>query len=318
MPKHQRLVLTIVVFGASLVPAATAMAGMNLGNHNETLLSTPEPARRSRHRAEVERLDRLGAERRRAGDLSAADAAYRRALVLAETHLAAGDPTTARVRNNLAVVLKYSGGFDEAAALYERSLESLTATLGPNHPRSRQYFTTSGALRTPRDDRPPARAAREAVSIREAALGRAHPESAADRAALAAILDATGRHDEAAELLEGALTIFEQALGPDHYEVGVTLGNLGAIDARRGDLGQADSRPTPRAHDQTTVARPDHVELVPTLGTLGVVCRRAGKEAEARQCYERALRLLEGRVAADHPQVATLKANVAKLATHTQ
>jgi hypothetical protein len=38
MPKHQRLVLTIVVFGASFVPAATAMAGMNLGNHNETLL----------------------------------------------------------------------------------------------------------------------------------------------------------------------------------------------------------------------------------------------------------------------------------------
>ena len=38
MPKHQRFVLTIVVFGASLVPAATAMAGLNLGNHNETLL----------------------------------------------------------------------------------------------------------------------------------------------------------------------------------------------------------------------------------------------------------------------------------------
>jgi hypothetical protein len=38
MPKHQRFVLTIVVVGASFVPAATAMAGMNLGNHNETLL----------------------------------------------------------------------------------------------------------------------------------------------------------------------------------------------------------------------------------------------------------------------------------------
>jgi hypothetical protein len=38
MPKHQRFVLTIVVVGASFVPAATAFAGMNLGNHNETLL----------------------------------------------------------------------------------------------------------------------------------------------------------------------------------------------------------------------------------------------------------------------------------------
>lgn len=38
MPKHQRFVLTIVVVAASFVPAATAMAGMDLGNHNETLL----------------------------------------------------------------------------------------------------------------------------------------------------------------------------------------------------------------------------------------------------------------------------------------
>ena len=38
MPKYQRLVLTIVVVGASFAPAATAMAGLNLGNHNETLL----------------------------------------------------------------------------------------------------------------------------------------------------------------------------------------------------------------------------------------------------------------------------------------
>jgi len=38
MPKRHRLLLTIVVVGASFVPAATALAGMNLGNHNETLL----------------------------------------------------------------------------------------------------------------------------------------------------------------------------------------------------------------------------------------------------------------------------------------
>jgi hypothetical protein len=38
MPWHQRLVVTIVVIGASFVPAVEAMAGAILGNHNETLL----------------------------------------------------------------------------------------------------------------------------------------------------------------------------------------------------------------------------------------------------------------------------------------
>jgi hypothetical protein len=35
MPKYQRFVLTVIVVGASFVPAANAMAALN---HNETLL----------------------------------------------------------------------------------------------------------------------------------------------------------------------------------------------------------------------------------------------------------------------------------------
>jgi hypothetical protein len=38
MRKNQRFVLTLVVVSASFVLAANALAGVNLGNHNETLL----------------------------------------------------------------------------------------------------------------------------------------------------------------------------------------------------------------------------------------------------------------------------------------
>jgi hypothetical protein len=38
MLKPQRFILTVVVVGASFVPAANAMAGVSLSNHNETLL----------------------------------------------------------------------------------------------------------------------------------------------------------------------------------------------------------------------------------------------------------------------------------------
>jgi hypothetical protein len=38
MRKNQPFVLTLIVVSASFVPAATAMAGANLPNHNETLL----------------------------------------------------------------------------------------------------------------------------------------------------------------------------------------------------------------------------------------------------------------------------------------
>jgi hypothetical protein len=38
MGKQKKVVLTLVVVGASFVPAAAANAGLVLSNHNETLL----------------------------------------------------------------------------------------------------------------------------------------------------------------------------------------------------------------------------------------------------------------------------------------
>jgi hypothetical protein len=60
-------------------------------------------------RRRVSRLSLLGGLRRRAGDLSGAERAYRQALALAERRLPADDLTTAQVRNDLGVVLKYTG-----------------------------------------------------------------------------------------------------------------------------------------------------------------------------------------------------------------
>ena len=64
-------------------------------------------------------------------------------------------------------------------------------------------------------------------------------EVAADRAALAVILDSRGRHREARETLLHALATFESVLGPDHYEVAVTLEQLAAIAHRAGDSAEA-------------------------------------------------------------------------------
>jgi hypothetical protein len=38
MSKHQRFILAVAVVAASFVPATSAMAGVMLPNHNETLL----------------------------------------------------------------------------------------------------------------------------------------------------------------------------------------------------------------------------------------------------------------------------------------
>jgi tetratricopeptide (TPR) repeat protein len=64
-------------------------------------------------------------------------------------------------------------------------------------------------------------------------------EAAADRIALAAILDASGRHREAAATLRQALSVYEGVLGADHYEVAGVLENLAGAAERAGEREQA-------------------------------------------------------------------------------
>jgi Tfp pilus assembly protein PilF len=64
-------------------------------------------------------------------------------------------------------------------------------------------------------------------------------EAAADGVALAAILDSSGRHHEAAATLRQALSVYERVLGPDHYEVAGVLQNLAGVAERAGEPEQA-------------------------------------------------------------------------------
>ena len=68
---------------------------------------------------------------------------------------------------------------------------------------------------------------------------QAQLEGAADRVALAAILDASGRHEEAAAALGDALAVYERVLGPQHYEVASVLLDLAGVAEHAGQSERA-------------------------------------------------------------------------------
>ena len=63
---------------------------------------------------------------------------------------------------------------------------------------------------------------------------QAQLEGAADRVALAAILDASGRYEDAAAALGDALAAYEHVLGPQHYEVASVLLDLAGVAEHAG------------------------------------------------------------------------------------
>ena len=106
----------------------------------------------------------------------------------------------------------------------------LEAALGPEHPEVAAVWHNLGGIRHASGDLATAeRFARHGLTIRLAALGDDDLAVAADRAALAPIVDGLGRHDEADTLIRQALAVFVAQLGAEHYEVAVALHNLAAV-----------------------------------------------------------------------------------------
>jgi Tetratricopeptide repeat len=103
-------------------------------------------------------------------------------------------------------------------------------------------------------------------------IGPDRLEVAADREALAAILDARGRHREAQQTLRHVLSVIEVVLGPDHYEVAATLDRLAASVQRTGDSAQAASFHERSLAIKRRILGPGHADVAETASRLAA-CR---------------------------------------------
>jgi tetratricopeptide (TPR) repeat protein len=80
---------------------------------------------------------------------------------------------------------------------------------------------------------------RQALELRRAALGEAHPDVAATLANLGNALHGLDRFDEALAAYNESLKIRETTLGPDHPDVAATLNNMGVLFKTRGKNDEA-------------------------------------------------------------------------------
>jgi tetratricopeptide (TPR) repeat protein len=144
-----------------------------------------------------------------------------------------------------------------------------------------------------------------------------HPDLAADKAALAAILDGAGKHEEAERLLREALALFERLFGEAHYEVAVNLNNLAAIHHRRGDEPQARELYERALAIKQKLLGAAHPDLAPTLANLAALHASAGRTAEARACYSRAIAVLDPIVEPDHPTLIACREDRVSLLSRT-
>jgi tetratricopeptide (TPR) repeat protein len=146
---------------------------------------------------------------------------------------------------------------------------------------------------------------------------RADPPGDVQAAELA---NALGRAEEmltnyraALPLLERALTIREQALGPEHPATATSLNNLAALYHAQGDYGAARGLYERALAIFERALGPQHPDTAQSLNNLANLLSSQGEYGAARPLYERALSINEQALGPAHPSTALSLNNLAAL-----
>lgn len=247
-----------------------------------------------------------GACRRARGDFAGAEPLLREALAAAESAEPRDVQALAVALNQLGLLCKDLGSWDEARGHYERALALLDGDPASDPDDIAAVWHNLGGIAHARGDFAAGEtAARRGLAIREAA-GSSPGPLAADRAALAAILDGLGRYDEAERLYRDAIAVFESAPAAEH-DLAVALGGLGAQYARRGRPGEGVALLTRAVELKRRALGARHPDTALTLHNLAMARRWSGDEEGAAEASAEAVAILEASLEPDHPRLAACR-----------
>jgi eukaryotic-like serine/threonine-protein kinase len=251
---------------------------------------------------------------RRAGRGEDAVALDRAALELAREAFGPEDHRTGYAMVHLGdQVRDVEGDVAEAERLYRQGLELISRRFGEHHLNLIHGLGSLAWLKTQTGDHEAAEQLyRRTLAIRMSAIGAEHPATASSLSILAMVLERQGRLDEAEALARAALGIYDRALGPDHWGAGRTLIRLGSVLHRKGRVAEADSlyRKAVALQLRRSDGKVSEAEVRRDYGRL-LIARREWQAAEDQLLESH--RLLEGEVAASHPNLHETKRALTEL-----
>jgi tetratricopeptide (TPR) repeat protein len=258
-------------------------------------------------RIRVKTLELLGTIRRTLGDYARAEVDLRSALAVAAAAFGEASSEAAEARNNLGVLYKHCGRFDEGLQLYRQALGS---TAEESLARGTIYHNIGGILHAQGDFAAAEEPAGQAWGISRRLLGEDDPRTMVDAAAYAGILDGLGRHEESERIYRSALEIFEKTFGPRHYEVAANLHNLAASLAARGMFQEAEEYYRRALAIKEELLGADSPDAALTRHNLGNLLSQTGRFAEAVLLLENAVAILENRLRPEHPHLILARENL--------
>ncbi|NOT31391.1 MAG: CHAT domain-containing protein [Planctomycetes bacterium] len=130
---------------------------------------------------------------------------------------------------------------------------------------------------------------------------------------VALLLYEQGDLREATALLERALLIQQEVLGPEHADTLSTVNTLGVLYWNRGELATARTMYERAFEARERLLGPDHPRTATAANNLGLLLTQQGEWLAARPLLERALAVKEAELGPEHPDTTVLVMNLGYL-----
>jgi len=252
----------------------------------------------------------VGQIRRILGDYPHAETELKEAMAIAVVEFGETSEQSAAARNELGMLYKYFGRFEEGLQLYQDALKVFAAHGEHSQQVGTIYHNLGGILFAKGDF-----AAAESFAFRSWAISRnlwgdKDVRTMADAVAYAAALDGLERYAESEAIYRQALEIYEAEFGPEHYEVAATLHNLAATIYAAELSSEAEDHYRRSLAIKKTLLGDASPDVALTCNNLGRLLTETGRPSEAIPLLVTAVAILKKSLLPGHPQCAAAERNL--------
>jgi serine/threonine protein kinase/tetratricopeptide (TPR) repeat protein len=256
----------------------------------------------------------LGGAYRDLGEYGPARAQLTEAVRLARDAIGEDHPDTLGATNGLAVVLLYQRQYDDAEALFARTLDGCRRRCGEEHEETLRAQANLAAVAQGRGDLDRAESLlTEVLEVQRRALGEEHHLTLASSGNLALLHQARGRFHEADRLLTAGLEASRRTLGDEHPRTLSYRNNLAALHQAEGKHEQA----LPILRDVLEVRRrvlgDEHDDTCTARNNLAACYDELGQLDEAEPLYVQNLQIQRRQLGDDHLHTLITMSNLATL-----
>ncbi len=225
-------------------------------------------------------------------------AAIDRALAIHATEVPAGDPRTANLLVDKAVILMRGGDFDAAQQAAEQALAQLEAAKGADHPDVANALNILGILEGRRGNHATrVEYNRRALDLLEKALGPDHPRLYQPLTNLGNTYADQDEYAAALELYDRSLALCIREFGEDDPRTANVLLQLSKLNLNLGNVQEARDAGVRALGVIERTLGPNHMRMIVALERMGSIEAGTGNFDKAREYFQRqrdATRALHG------------------------